>query len=347
MRRLNYHKPMSPKTMLSQLAEWTDADLDADRYGQGDLISKFEVEIAELLGKEAAVFMPSGTMAQQIALRIWCDRQGSNHIAFHPLAHLEIHEQMAYQKLHGLRATLIGEADRLMTLADVQQIEQPLAALLIELPQREIGGQLPTWEELEAITGYAKEQGVKLHMDGARLWECQPFYQRSYAEIAAPFDSVYVSFYKIMQGIAGAALAGPQDFIDEARIWLRRHGGNLVMLYPYVLSAKMGMQRHLPRIPDYVARARAVAAAIQHFPQIASIAPNPPQTNMMHIQFALDVEVLRQALASLRDNEDVEISWGAREGSIVEFSMGDATLDWELPEIVAAFERLFVYAVRE
>ncbi|MCB9436177.1 MAG: low specificity L-threonine aldolase [Anaerolineales bacterium] len=347
MRHFSHHKRLSPKTMLTQLAEWTDADLDADRYGQGDLISTFEVEIAELLGKDAAVFMPSGTMAQQIALRIWCDRQDSNHIAFHPLAHLQIHEQMAYEKLHGLQATLVGESDRLMTLDDVQQIEQPLATLLIELPQREIGGQLPTWAELEAITGYAREQGVRLHMDGARLWECQPFYQRSYAEIAALFDSVYVSFYKIMQGIAGAVLAGPQDFIDEARIWQRRHGGNLVMLYPYVLSAKMGMQQHFPRIPEYVARAKDFAAAIQHFPQIAQISPNPPQTNMMHVQFDMDVEVLRQALANLRDNEGIEISWGVSDSGIIEFSIGEANLEFELDEIVAVFDRLFAYAVRE
>ena len=71
-----------------------------------------------------------------------------------------------------------------------------------------------------------------MHMDGARLWESAPFYGRSYAEIAALFDTVYVSFYKGVGAIAGAALAGPADFIAEARVWQRRHGGDLVNSTP-------------------------------------------------------------------------------------------------------------------
>jgi len=91
----------------------------------------------------------------------------------------------------------------------------------------------------------ARERNITLQLDGARLWECQPFYQRSYAEIAALFDTVYVSFYKILGGITGAMLLGPEDVIAEARIWQRRHGGNLVRMFPFVLSAKQGLETRL------------------------------------------------------------------------------------------------------
>ena len=150
-------------------------------------------------------------MAQQIALRIWADRQRSPTVAFHPTCHLEIHEQKGYELLHGLHGRLVGERSRLLTLDDLRATPGPLAALLLELPQREIGGQLPSWSDLEAQVAWARERGVAVHMDGARLWESGPFYERSYAEIAALFDSVYVSFYKGIGAIAGAALAGPAD----------------------------------------------------------------------------------------------------------------------------------------
>src|SRR5579859_4409439 len=88
-RFLTHHYPITPKQMLSQLAE-AAADSEPDHYGSGDLISGFEQNIAGLLGKEAAVFMPSGTMCQQIALRIWADRSQHSAIAFHPTCHLEL-----------------------------------------------------------------------------------------------------------------------------------------------------------------------------------------------------------------------------------------------------------------
>src|SRR5713226_8827504 len=180
-RFLTHEYPRTPRQVLSELAETTDPELEADRYGQGDVIARFEGEVAALLGKEAAVFMPSGTMCQQIALRIWAQRRGTCSVAFHPKSHLETHEEKAYQRLHGLSGILVGSPNHLLTLDDLKAAAEPLGALLIELPQREIGGQLPTWDELTAIIGWARERGVPTHLDGARLWESQPFYEREYA----------------------------------------------------------------------------------------------------------------------------------------------------------------------
>ncbi|HEY1014245.1 MAG TPA: beta-eliminating lyase-related protein, partial [Herpetosiphonaceae bacterium] len=261
-RFLSGHYPRTPRQQLADLAAATPDELEPDHYGGGPLINDFEREIAALLGAEAAVFMPSGTMAQQIALRIWAERSGRRGVAFHPTSHLELHENQAYRELHGLRGVLVGGRERLLTLADLEQIGQPLAALLLELPQREIGGLLPSWAELTAICAWARERGIALHLDGARLWECQPFYGRSYAEIAALFDSAYVSFYKILGGISGAALAGSAEFIAEAKIWQHRHGGRLHRLFPGVLAARAGLAARLERIGAYCAHARETAAAL-------------------------------------------------------------------------------------
>ena len=133
------------------------------------------------------------------------DRSGRRGVAWHPTCHLEIHESRAYQLLHGLHARTVGAPDRLLTLADLEEVKETLGTLLLELPQREIGGQLPAWEELEAQVGWARERGLAVHLDGARLWEARTFYERPLSEIAGLFDSVYVSFYKGLGGMPAAA----------------------------------------------------------------------------------------------------------------------------------------------
>ena len=298
------HGLQRPRAVLADLAAEAGPDEEPDRYGEGSLINDFERDIATLLGKEAAVFMPSGTMAQQIALRIWADRARIRTVAFHPTCHLEIHEQKGYELLHGLHGRLVGDRSRLMTLDDLRASPGPLAALLLELPQREIGGQLPSWSDLEAQTTWAHEQGAAVHLDGARLWESGPFYARSYADIATLFDSAYVSFYKGIGAIAGAALAGPAAFIAEARLWQRRHGGNLVQLYPLVLSARANLRRRLDRFDAYYRRAQAIAEVLGAIPGI-TVNPDPPQTNMMHVYLRCDAEALMEACTEIARTERV------------------------------------------
>jgi threonine aldolase len=184
--------------------------------------------------------------------------------------------------LHGLRALTVGAPARLMSVADVGAISDPLGAFLIELPQREIGAQLPAWDDLVALCTAARATGAALHLDGARLWEAAPFYARSHAAIASLFDSVYVSFYKGLGAIAGAILAGDTAFIAQARTWQHRHGGRLVSIAPIALSAQMGFERNVGKMKAYWERARAIAALLEGIDGVA-IVPNPPQTNTFHI----------------------------------------------------------------
>jgi threonine aldolase len=175
---------------------------------------------------------------------------------------------------------------------------------VLELPQRELGGRLPEWDDLVAQTGWARERGIALHMDGARLWEAGPFYERPYEEIAGLFDTVYVSFYKGLGGLGGAALAGPQDLVDEARVWQRRHGGNLVTLMPYVVSAELGLDEELPRMPQYLAKARSLAAALTGLADV-EVVPDPPQAPMMHVLLRGDRERLIGAALDVAEERGV------------------------------------------
>ena len=283
-----------PKAALARLAaDVGDDELD-DRYGDGPIVEAFEARVADLLGAEAAVFMPSGTMAQQIALRIHAERRGRASVAFHPKCHLELHEEKAYARLHGLHAVLAGVAERPLSLEDLERVREPVAALVLELPQRELGGVLPAWEELEAQASWARGRGAALHLDGARLWEAAPWYGRSHAQIAGLFDTVYVSFYKGLGGLAGCALAGPADVVAEARVWQVRHGGRLPSLYPFVLAARIGLDVHLPRMEDRYRKAVEIGAALASHPAI-DVVPDPPQTPLMHLLIRGDAERLVDA----------------------------------------------------
>ncbi|HEY7178285.1 MAG TPA: beta-eliminating lyase-related protein, partial [Gaiella sp.] len=299
-----WHGTPGVRERLESLSQAVEDGERADRYGKGERLDRLERRVADLLGKEAAVFMPSGTMAQQIAMRIWSDHRGSRTIAFHPTCHLELHEEKGYERLHGLRATLVGDPNRLVTLADLQGLREPVAALLLELPQRELGGLLPEWDDLVAQAGWAREHDVALHLDGARLWEAQPYYARPHAELAGLFDSVYVSFYKGLGGMAGALLAGDEDLVAEARIWQRRHGGTLVTMVPYVIAAERALEERLGRMTAYLEHARALAAALATLDGL-EVVPDPPQTPLFHVHLEGTHDVLADAALSVAEERKV------------------------------------------
>lgn len=343
-----FHPPQSMRERLEELAGGAGLDEQPDRYGGGKLLEDFEAQIATLLGKEAAVFMPSGTMAQQIALRIHAERTQNSLVALHPQSHLIVSEEDAYQRLSGLRGVPLGDSARLFTLADLQAIKERAGTLLIELPERNLGGPLRPWDDLVKLVHFARERGMRVHLDGARVWESQPYYARPYAEMCAPFDTVYVSFYKILNGIAGAALAGPADVIAQARVWQQRHGGRLVQLYPYILSARMGLQRYLPRMQAYRDRAVQIASVLGEFQEML-VTPNPPDTNMMHVYVRGDAASLDAAMTQIASDTGLALFGGLSPSPVpgyhkFERSIGEGAFEIADQEIRSLFTRLFVLA---
>lgn len=292
--------------VLKRAFEHVREDEPSDQYGQGKTIRQFEEKMAQVLGKESAIFFPSGTMAQQIALRIWCDETGKKKVAYHPLCHLEIHEQDGLKELHHIEPILVGDENRLMTLEEIQALPD-IACLLLELPQRETGGELPTFEELVAIHEHCREKGIHLHLDGARLFESLPYYEKEASEICALFDSVYVSFYKGIGGIAGAILAGPKAFCDTSKVWKRRYGGDLISLYPYILSADYYYELRKDKMAEYRNEAVRLAA---RFNELDGVWTNPriPVTNMFHLHFQGEKEELGEKIARIQEETGVGIT---------------------------------------
>jgi len=211
----------------ADLLDTIPRDTGLDRYGDGGVVAELERYVAGVLDQPAAVFMPSGTMAQQSVLRVHADRRGRETIVFHPTCHLRLHEDGALERVQRLVGRPVGDANRLLMRADLDGLAESPAALLIELPQREIGGQQPPWDDLTAQTQWARERDAAVHLDGARLWESAAGYEREPAEVAALFDSVYVSFYKGVGALAGCCVAADEDTITTLREWRKRMGGTL------------------------------------------------------------------------------------------------------------------------
>ena len=111
-------------------------------------MAELEAEIADVLGQPAAVYLPSGTMAQQAVLRVYAGRRGRRTVVFHPESHLDRHEGRALERLHGLVGRPVGDRHRLLELADLTAVAEGPAALVLELPQRDLGGQPPVWDDL-------------------------------------------------------------------------------------------------------------------------------------------------------------------------------------------------------
>ena len=220
---------------------------------------------------------------------------------------------------------------------------EPPAALLLELPQRDLGGQLPAWEDLVAQTAWARDRGAAVHLDGARLWEASAGYDRTPAEIAGLFDTVYVSFYKGIGALAGCCLAGPADVVAEVREWRRRMGGTLFGLWPGAASALTGLRRRLPLMPGYLERAREIADSVRHLPGV-TVVPDPPQAPMLHLLLRTGADEFRSAVVSLAEKGlwtwERPMPTGDPDVVRVELSVGDATMALTVDEVRTAIATL-------
>ncbi len=343
-RWLGSERPISAAESLLLAADALDADARPDLYGEGAVVEEFELRFAGLLEVEAAALFPSGTMAQQIALRVHCEQRGTSTVAWHPTCHLELHENAGYAHLHGLKAELIGDRDRLIELDDLEHLNTRVGAVLLELPQREIGGQLPEWADLVAQIKWAKGHGAAVHLDGARIWEAAPYYRKSHGEIVRLFDSTYVSLYKGLLGLSGSILAGSGDVIQQAKVWRRRHGGSLARLFPFAAAAQRGLEVLVPQMPAFLEHARHIAAALRGVPDV-NVIPDPPQTPLFHIHVRGDREILRRRALDIARERRVWLFGALRPALVpgtskVEISIGEPALEISPTEVAELFTLL-------
>jgi threonine aldolase len=304
----------SPAAVFADLARACDElGIDEwDAYGDGGAVTRLEDDLRARFGVEAAAFFPSGVMAQQAALRVHCDRSGSRRVAMPDLSHLLVHEEDGPRILHDLEISFLTRGFEVPTAAHLAAVPGRLGAVLVELPLRDAGCLLPTWDELTELAAACRDRGVPLHLDGARIWESQPWFDRPLDEIAGMADSLYVSFYKGLAGLAGAALLGTHDVVAEARLWRRRLGGTIYRTTAEAVAALVGLRDRLPLVPATVAWARAFAEAL---PAGITAQPGTPQTNQFLLFAAGEADAVNgRTLAAVEEHRIGLPAWsGSRE----------------------------------
>jgi threonine aldolase len=328
-RQLSGLRPKSLREGIAALGEGSqDLDGRPDVYGNG-VVETLERRVADLLGTEAAAFFPTGTMAQQVALRCWSERTGDRTVAMHPLAHPELHERFAYAQLSGLRSVWPTTERRMPTADEIAEFPEPFGTLFLELPLREAGFLLPDWEDLVATVEAARDRDAVVHFDGARLWETVHHFGRPLPEVAGLADSVYVSFYKTLGGISGAALAGPEAYVAQAKTWRHRYGGQLYQQWPVALSALAGIERELPRLGEYVAQAMLVAGALAEavagVPG-ARVFPEPPHTQQFQLWLPFSADALNEAGVVLAERTRQSLFGTWREPGLPGISQTEVTI---------------------
>ena len=247
--------------------------VDKDIYGGGEHKTHFQQHIANLFGKSHGLFFLTGVQAQLAALKIHCDHANNNGVAWHITSHLEFAEGDAYDVLYGLNRRLIGSTEKENpTVEEIKEVlalpdDQRPAAIVIEIPNRVLGCKTFSFAELQTISSSCREAGVKFHGDGARIWEIEPYYQKTagktFADIADLFDSVYVSFYKGLRGASGAMLlSNDESVISVARKWQRRAGGNSFTLAYEVIDCERGYNENIGTFPEKWKKMRDVCEGV-------------------------------------------------------------------------------------
>ncbi len=226
----------SPLEYIEKLKEINKSKaIEHDIYGQGGDTASLEKEFAKLTGKEKAIYLPTGTMANQLAIKLL---SASNTKVLVPEnSHIYRDEADAAQSVHNKRLIPLGKGKPYFDLPDLKQaieyldksevFKSGLGTVAIENPVRRADGKFVPIETIRQISAYCRQNGIRLHLDGARIHIASAFSNISVNEYASYFDTIYISLYKYLNANGGAILCGDSAIIDQVPHQIKIHGGTI------------------------------------------------------------------------------------------------------------------------
>jgi threonine aldolase len=259
------------------------AEVGDEQIGDDPSVNLLCERVAELLGKEAAVFLPSGTMCNVTATLVHC-RPGDEILA-HGSAHIIAREGGAHAALGGFQITALSGADGKFTpdafrsaLHPRTRYQPPQTVVSVEQTANIGGGTIWSKADLDAVVAIAKSNGMATHMDGARLLNACVATGISASDMAAGWDSAWIDFSKGLGAPIGAVIAGSRDFIDEVWRWKQRLGGSMRQAGICAAACTYALDHHIERLADDHSNARALARGLA---QIAGVDVQQPETNLV------------------------------------------------------------------
>lgn len=250
-----------------------NAQVGDDVLGDDPTVQALESFVADLLGKEAAVFMPSGTMTNQIALR--AHTEPGDEVVLDSNAHIYYYEGGAPAALSGVMCRLIDGDRGVFTAAALESVLRPVdehyprtKLVCLESTHNRGGGRIYPPDEIEAIAQVCQDHGLKLHLDGARFWNACIATGISEADYARRFDSVSVCFSKGLGAPVGSALVGSEEFIVRSRRFRKMFGGGMRQAGILAAGALYALKHHRERLKEDHDNARLLAEGLQSIPGI-------------------------------------------------------------------------------
>jgi threonine aldolase len=296
---------LTPPQYTALLARLLDEkSMTPDSYSLGGIVEELETHCARMLGKERAIFMPTGTLANHMAVRALAG--GSSRVLVQEDSHFYLDEGDCAQTLSSLTLMPLAPGKATFTADEVQRVLDQtkgarvvsrVSVIAIETPVRRRQGEHFDAAELATIIAIAKREGIRLHLDGARLFLQTAYTGDDVVAFARPFDTVYVSLYKYFNAASGAILTGPKSVIDGMYHTRRMFGGGLNTVWPFALVALHYLEGFSQRYTSAVKISEDWIRGMQNNPRFA-VERIPSGTNLFRLRVKNDAEGLRKRLAT-------------------------------------------------
>jgi threonine aldolase len=334
----------TPTAYISRLqAINTAKPIEPDRYGAGGAVEALEKRFCEVTGKEAALFMPTGTMANQLALKVLSGDRTK--VFVQETSHVYRDEADAAQAVHGKRLVPLAQGETYFTADDLKKaidyyhtgevFRSGMGAVSVENPVRRTGGRYVPLEEIKKIAAFCKEAGLPLHLDGARIYFASAWEGVSIKEYSAYFDTVYISLYKYLGAAAGAVLCGPKEVMDKMGHLMKIYGGSMYRNWTNAAMALHTMEGLEGRLTEARKRATQLFAALNATGQI-KIEPYKEGTNIYPAQLTKGADGTK-LVAALRA-EGIRMNPPNTEGRF-SLTVNETLLHRELASVTAAFTK--------
>jgi len=281
------------------------AEVGDDVFGEDPTVNRLEERIAGLLGKEAALFVPSGTMSNQIAVRVHT-RPGDElicdvncHIYNYEAGGPAIHSGVTCRTLDGACGILdVTQLEDKIRPDDDHQVRTRLVCL--ENTHNRGGGRVYPFDKIQAIHAWTRKHGLRLHLDGARLWNAIVATGIPAKQWGALFDTVSVCFSKGLGAPVGSALAGPRDLIKHARRVRKLLGGGMRQAGVLAAAALYALDHHIERLAEDHRNAQVIAQAIAQTPGL-QLTPPEVETNLIWFRVRPEVGTANEVAAALKE----------------------------------------------
>jgi threonine aldolase len=282
-----------------------EAAVGDDVFGDDPTVNRLEETVATMLGKDAALFVPSGTMSNLIAVRLHC-RPGDELIC-EAGCHIYNYEQGGYAQIAGLASRAVEGCRGVLQAEQLENLVRPddhhnvrTRLVCLENTHNRGGGTIQPYPVVEAITGWARRQGLRMHLDGARLMNAVVATGIAASRWAEHFDTAGICFSKGLGAPVGSALAGPRELIREARRHRKVLGGGMRQAGVLAAAALYALEHHVERLAEDHAHARRLAEGIRQIPRL-SLPAAEVETNMVFLRVDPQLGPAAQFAARLRE----------------------------------------------